>query len=263
MRLPLELCEEGVVHSRHEREIPLGVGSHELPNHGLVVVLRHEASHNQVVAVGLEALLGEPSGELGVVVSERGVPDVGPVGDESRLGVQVGILPSNVLLDVLGVAHHQVGVLDHPAFRDLPVLADGRAPLGALPFVPVGVHEDLAAKGVDPVHVPAEERPDATGQHVDDGVLDSVLLNVGDAPLEGVDVVEDRPRGTDGPAQHVEAVRPVVLELADLLGGIHGARHVIFDVRRNLILGQLLHERLVAAVVCRNPLGSDDENMLH
>lgn len=127
----------------------------------------------------------------------------------------------------------------------------------------VGVHEDLAAKGVDPVNVPAEERPDATGQHVDDGMLDSVLLDVGDAPLEGVDVVEDSPRGTDGPAQHVEAVRPVVLELADLLGGVHGACHVVLDVVRYLILGQFFHERLVAAVVCRNPLGSDDENMLH
>jgi len=129
--------------------------------------------------------------------------------------------------------------------------------------VAVGVHEDLAAKGVDPVHVPAEERSDATGQHVDDGVLNSVLLDIGDAPLEGVDVVEDRPRGADGPAKHVEAVRSVVLELADLLGGVNGARHVVPDVGRYLILGQLLHERLVAAVVCRNPLGSDDENMLH
>ena len=71
VRFPLEFCEEGVVHSRHEREIPLGVGSHELPNHGLVVVLGHEASYNQVIAEGLEALLGEPSRELRVVVSER------------------------------------------------------------------------------------------------------------------------------------------------------------------------------------------------
>ena len=83
------------------------------------------------------------------------------------------------------------------------------------------------------------------------------------AALEGVDVVEDSPRGTDGPAQNVEAVRPVVLELADLLGGVHGACHVVLDVVGYLILGQLLHERLVAAVVCRNSLGSDDENMLH
>ena len=88
-------------------------------------------------------------------------------------------------------------------------------------------------------------------------------LDIGDAPLEGVDVVEDRPRGADGPAQHVEAVRPVVLELADLLGRVHGACHVVLDVVRHLILGQLFHERLVAAVVCRNTLGPDDKNMLH
>ena len=58
-------------------------------------------------------------------------------------------------------------------------------------------------------------------------------------------------------------MRSVVLELADLLGGVHSARHVVLDVGQYLILGQFLHERLVAAVVCRNSLGSDDENMLH
>ena len=91
-------------------------------------------------------------------------------------------------------------MLYHPALRDFPVPSDGRAPLGALPLVAVGVHEDLATKGVDPLYVLSEKRSDATGQHVDDGVLDTVILDIGGAPLEGVYVVEDRPSGSDGPA---------------------------------------------------------------
>ena len=54
VRLLLQLLEELVAHVRHQREVPLRVAHHELADHGLVVVLRHEPANHQVVRLRLQ-----------------------------------------------------------------------------------------------------------------------------------------------------------------------------------------------------------------
>ena len=70
VRLLLQLLEELVAHVRHQREVPLRVARHELADHGLVVVLRHEPAHHQVVRLRLQTLRPEPVQELRVVVRQ-------------------------------------------------------------------------------------------------------------------------------------------------------------------------------------------------
>lgn len=121
----LEFVEEGFVHVGNEREVLGSLAPHELANHGLVVVLGNKAAHHQVVFLGLQALFGKPVRELFVVIGEAAPANFGTVGDEGSLGFVLGVRFLDVLLDVLGIANKQVGMLDHMLFGVLPVLAHG------------------------------------------------------------------------------------------------------------------------------------------
>ena len=154
-------------------------------------------------------------------------------------------------------------MLDHAALGDLPIPAHGRGPLGTHPLVAVGVHVELAAQLVDGTSVFARPRPDAARQHVHDGMLDGVVADVGKAPVQRVQVVEDRAGRAKGPPLDAEAVGPVVLERALGRHLVDRTGNVVANAADALvILGEPVHERLVAAVVAGNTLGAHDEHVL-
>ena len=125
----------------------------------------------------------------------------------------------------------------------------------------VGVHVELSAKLVDLALKVGAERPDSAREHVDDGVLDLVLLDVQDATLERCNIIVDCLGGTDVWHLDLEAAGVMVLKLAVLLSL---AGNVILEVGLVLVvLGQLVDESLIAAVAARNPLRTNDEYMLH
>ena len=187
--LLLELFEEVLVHVGNEGEIFRSPAQHELANHCLVVVLGHKAPHNQVIFLGLESLLVQPAHELLVVIGQAAATNLGAIGDEGRLRPVLGISFADVLLDVLRIAHEQIGMLDHAPFGIFPVLAHGQRPFGAEPLVSVGVHVELAAELVYLLLEFPGKGPDAAGKAIYDGMRDLVLLYVVAALVQRVDVV--------------------------------------------------------------------------
>ena len=167
------------------REVLGRLTQHELADHSLVVVLGNKATHYQVVFLGLQALFDKPVREFFVVISQAATANFGTVRNESRLRFELCVRFLNVLLDVLGIAHKQVGMLDHVLFGILPVLAHWQGPLGTEPLVTVGVHVELAAQLVDLLLELPRKRADSAGQAIYDGVRNLVLLDVGDALLDG------------------------------------------------------------------------------
>lgn len=98
MRPLLELIQEPLVNVGHKCEATIGVGAHELANHGLVVVLRDEPAHHEVVSLGGEAMFLEPARELRVVVGEGAPARLRAIRDERRGNVPVLLV--DILLDV-------------------------------------------------------------------------------------------------------------------------------------------------------------------
>lgn len=257
----LEFVEERLVHVGYESKILGSLAQHELANHGLVVVLGHKAAHHQVVFLGLQALFGEPVRKLLVTVGQAATADFGTVGDESRLRVILGIAFADVFFDVLAVANEQVGMLDHVLFGILPVLAHGQGPLGTEPLVTVGVHVELAAQLVDLLPELPRKRTDSAGQAIHDRVRNLVLLDIGDALLDGQDIVGDGRRRTDFRDFYLEAASVVILELAVFFGL---ARHMVLETDVILVIfGQFIDEGFVPAVRPRNTLAANYENMLN
>lgn len=259
--LLLELVEEQLVHVGNEREVLGCLAQNELADHGLVVVLGHKAAHHQVVFLGHQALFGEPVRKFLVTVGQAATADFGTVGDECRLRIILGVAFADVFFDVLAVANEQVGVLDHVLFGILPVLAHGQWPLGTEPLVTVGVHVELAAQLVDLVPELPRKRTDSAGQAIHDRVRNLVLLDIGDALLDGQDIVGDGRRRTDFRDFYLEAASVVILELAVFFGL---ARHMVLETDVILVIfGQFIDEGFVPAVRPRNTLAANYENMLN
>ena len=257
----LEFVEERFVHVGYECEVLGRLAQHKLADHGLVVVLGNKATHHQVVFLGLQALFGEPVRELLIVVGQAAAADFGTVGNESRLRVILGVAFADVFFDVLGIANKQVGMLDHVLFGILPVLAHGQGPLGSEPLVTVGIHIELAAQLVDLLLELPRKRADSASQAIHDRVRNLVLLDIGDALLDGQDIVSDGRRRTDFRDLHLEAAGIVVVELAVFFGL---ARHMVLETGVVLVIfGQLIDEGLVSAVRPRNTLTANYENMLN
>lgn len=257
----LELVEERLVHVGYECEVLGSLAQHELTNHGLVVVLGHKAAHHQVVFLGLQALFGEPVRKLLVVVGQAATADFGTVGDERRLRVILGVAFADVFFDVLAVTYEQVGMLDHVLFGILPVLAHGQWPLGSEPLVTVGVHVELAAQLVDLLLELPRKRADSAGQAIYDRVRNLVLLDIGDALLDGQDIVGDSRRCADFRDFYLEAASVVILELAVFFGL---ARHMILETDVILVIfGQFIDEGFVPAVRPGDTLAANYENMLN
>ena len=94
-------------------------------------------------------------------------------------------------------------------------------------------------------------------------MLDGVVADVGKAPVQRVQVVEDRAGRAKGPPLDSEAVGPVVLERVLGRHLVDRAGNVVANAADALvILGEPVYERLVAAVVAGNPLGAHDEHVL-
>ena len=257
----LEFFEERLVHVGYEREVLGRLAQHELADHGLVVVLGHKAAHHKVVFLGLQALFGKPVRELFVIVGQAAPANFGTVGDEGSLGLVLGVRFLDVLLDVLGIANEQVGMLDHVLFGILPVLAHGQGPLGSEPLVTVGIHIELAAQLMDLLLELPRKRADSAGQAIHDGVRNLVLLDIGDALLDGQDIVSDGRRRTDFRDLHLETAGVVVVELAVFFGL---ARHMVLETGVVLVIfGQLIDEGLVSAVCPGDTLAANYENMLN
>ena len=257
----LEFVEERFVHVGYECKVLGRLAQHELADHGLVVVLGNKATHHQVVFLGLQALFGEPIRKLLIVVGQAATADFGTVGNERRLRVILGVAFADVFFDVLAVTYEQVGMLDHVLFGILPVLAHGQGPLGTQPFVTVGIHIELAAQLVDLLLELPRKRADSAGQAIHDGVLNLVFLDVGDALLDGQDIVSDGRRRTDFRDLHLEAAGVVILELAVFFSL---ARHMVLEAGVVLVIfGQLIDESLVSAVRPGDTLAAYYENMLN
>ena len=257
----LEFVEERLVHVGYEREVLGRLAQHELANHGLVVVLGHKAAHHQVIILGLQALFGEPVRKLLVTVGQAATADFGTVGDECRLRVILGVAFADVFFDVLAVTYEQVSMLDHVLFGILPVLAHGQGPLGTEPLVTVGIHIELAAQLVDLLLELPRKRADSAGKAIHDGVLNLVLLDVGNALLDGQDIVGDGRRRTDFRDFYLETAGVVVLEFAVFFGL---ARHMILEAGVVLVIfRQFVDEGLVSTVCPGNTLAANYENMLN
>ena len=257
----LEFVEERLVHVGNEREVLGCLAQHELADHGLVVVLGHKAAHHQVVFLGLQALFGEPVRKLLVTVGQAATTDFGTVGDECRLRVILGVAFADVFFDVLAVAYEQVGMLDHVLFGIFPVLAHGQWPLGTEPLVTVGVHVELAAQLVDLLPELPRKRTDSAGQAIHDGARDLVFLDIGDALLDGQDIVGDGRCRTYFRDFYLEAASFVIFKLAVFFGL---ARHMVLEAGVVLVIfGQLIDKGLVSAVRPGNPLAANYENMLN
>ena len=257
----LEFVEERLVHVSYERKVLGSLAQHELADHGLVVVLGHKAAHHKVVFLGLQALFGEPVRKLLVTVGQAATTDFGTIGDEGSLGLVLGVRFLDVLLDVLGIANEQVGMLDHVLLGILPVLAHGQRPLGAQPFMAVGVHVELAAQLMDLLLELPRKRANSAGQAIHDRVLNLVLLDIGDALLDCQDIVGDSRGSTDFRDLHLEAASVVILELAIFFGL---ARHMVLESGVVLVIfGQLIDEGFVPAVCPGDTLAANYENMLN
>ena len=257
----LELVEERLVHVGNEREVLGCLAQNELADHGLVVVLGHKTAHHKVVFLGLQALFGEPVRKFLVTVGQAATADFGTVGDECRLRIIFGVAFADVFFDVLAVAYEQVGMLDHVLFGILPVLAHGQRPLGTEPLVTVGVHVELAAQLMDLLLELPRKRADSAGQAIHDRVRNLVLLDIGDALLDGQDIVGDGRRRTDFRDLHLEAASVVILKLAVFFGL---TRHMVLETDVILVIfGQLIDKGLVSAVRPGNPLAANYENMLN
>lgn len=257
----LEFFEERLVHVGYEREVLGSFAQHELADHGLVVVLGHKTANHQVVFLGLQALFGNPARKLLVIVGQTATADFGTIGDECRLRVILGVAFADILLDVLAVANEQVGMLDHVLFGILPVLAHGQGPLGTEPLVTVGVHVELAAQLVDLLLELPRKRADSAGQAIHDRVRNLVLLDVGDALLDGQDIVGDGRRCADFRDLHLETAGIVILELAVFFGL---ARHMVLESSIILVIfGQFIDEGLVSTVCPGDTLAANYENMLN
>ena len=257
----LELVEERLVYVGYECEVLGSLAQHELTNHGLVVVLGHKAAHHQVIFLGYQALFGKPARELFVVIGQAATTDFGTVGDESRLRVILGVAFADVFFDVLAVAYEQVGMLDHVLFGILPVLAHGQWPLGTEPLVTVGVHVELAAQLVDLLLELPRKRADSAGQAIHNGVRNLVLLDIGDALLDGQDIVGDGRRRTDFRDFYLEAASVVILKLAVFFGL---TRHMVLETDVVLVIfRQFVNESLVSAVRPGDTLAANYENMLN
>lgn len=238
-----------------------GLAQHELADHGLVVVLGYESTHHQVVVLGLKVLVGEPLGELGVVVGQLAPADFCTVGDKGGVGVELAVRLVDVLFDVLAVAHQQVGLLYHEALGDFPVLAHGQGPLGSEPFMAVGVHVELAAQGVDLFLELCRKGADSAGQAVHDGVLDVVLPDIADAALDCFYVVDDGLRGSDVGDLYVETTCIVVFKFVVV---VCSAGDMVLESGIVLmVFSQFVYECLVAAVCAWNAFAANDENMLN
>lgn len=257
----LEFVEERFVHVGYECKVLGRLAQHELADHGLVVVLGHKTAHHKVVFLGLQALFGEPIRELFVIVGQATVTDFGPVGDERRLRVILGVAFADVFFDVLAVAYEQVGMLDHVLFGILPVLAHGQWPLGTEPLVTVGIHIELAAQLVDLLLELPRKRADSAGQAIHNRVRDLVLLDVSYALLDSQDIVGDGRRRTDFRDLHLETAGIVILELAIFFGL---ARHMVLEAGVVLVIfRQFVYEGFVSTVCPRNTLAANYENMLN
>ena len=262
VRLLLQLLEELVAHVRHQREVPLRVARHELADHGLVVVLRHEPAHHQVVRLRFQTLRPEPVQELRVVVRQTAPPALRSVGDERCLRTVPRVLLADVLLHVYRIAHHQVSVLRHHPLGHLPVPAHRRAPLRAHPLVPVRVHVQFAAQTVDRAREMRRERADAARQHVHDWMRDTVAANIRHTIRQRRHVIPDCLRRSDLRHPYPETTRVMVRELTRLRQRL--ARYVVSQPRLTLVvLSQTINERLITAVTARNPLRPHNEHMLN
>ena len=257
----LELVEEGFVHVGNECEVLGSLAPHELANHGLVVVLGNKAPHHQVVFLGLQALFGKPVRKLFVVIGKAAPANFGTVGDEGRLGLVLGVRFLDVLLDVLGIADKQVGMLDHVLLGILPVLAHGQGPLGTQPLMAIGVHVELTAQLVDVPRDSCSKRANTAREAIHDGVRNLVFPDIVDALPDGVDVVEDRGGGTDVRDLHLETARVVVFELV-VLGRL--ARDMVLETGIVLVIfRQFVDEGFVPAVRPGDTLATYYENMLN
>ena len=257
----LEHFQEGFVHVGNQCEVFGSLAQHELANHGLVVVLGHKTAHHKVVFPGLQALFGEPVRKLFVVIGQAATADFGTVGDECRLRVILGVAFADVFFDVLAVANEQVGMLDHVLFGILPVLAHGQGPLGTEPLVTVGIHVELAAQLVDLLLELSRKRADSAGQAIHDRVRNLVLLDVGDALLDGQNIVGDGRCRTYFRDLHLETAGIVVVELAIFFGL---ACHMILEAGVVLVIfGQFIDEGFVPAVCPGDTLAANYENMLN
>lgn len=257
----LEFVEERLVHIGYEREVLGRLAQHELADHSLVVVFRNKTAHHKVVFLGLQALFAEPVRELFIVVGQTTPADFSTIGNESRLRLELCVRFLDVLLDVLGIANKQVGMLDHMLFGILPVLAHGQGPLGTQPFVTVRVHVELATQLVDFLLEAPRKRTNTARKAIHDGVRNLVLLDVGDALLDGINIVKDCRRGTNVRDLHLEATGIVVLELA-VFGRL--ARDMILEAGVVLVIfRQFVYEGFVPAVCPGDTLAANYENMLN
>ena len=250
--LLLELLQEPVAHIGDEREVALGPALHELADHGLVVVFRHETSDHQVVALRAEAFLRIPVKQFRVIVRQRALAGLGAVRDERGFRIVFAVLVVDVLLDVLAVTDQQVAVLGHEPFGDLPIPAYRRAPLGARPLVTVRVDVQLATELADHAMEVGCERSDAACENINNRMRDAIRSDVVDAMLQCGHVIIDGLRRANIRYLHVEAVGVVVFEGLGILG-LTG--HVILQQGDALmVLGQPIHEGLVSPIVTRDAL---------
>lgn len=128
--------------------------------------------------------------------------------------------------------------------------------------MPVWVHKKNATKFMKPLCIRTNEWPNPACKHVHNGVLNTVLLYIAQAPSKGIDIVCDSLCRTYWPAQHLEAMCAVVVKFAYITGIIDRASDMVLNIIRYLIFCQLINEGLVTAILRRNSLRANDENVL-
>ena len=90
-----------------------------------------------------------------------------------------------------------------------------------------------------------------------------IFLDIGDAPLQRINIIENRLRRAHRPAQHIEAMRSIMFELTYFIERIYGARNVVLDIGRNLVFSEFLHKRLVPTIISRYSFRPNDKHVLH
>lgn len=96
--------------------------------------------------------------------------------------------------------------------------------------MPVWVHKKNATKFMKPLCIRTNEWPNPACKHVHNGVLNTVLLYIVQAPSKGIGVIRDGLRCTDRPTQDLEAVRTVVLKFTNVMGIIDSTSYMILNL---------------------------------
>ena len=101
---------------RDDGKIPLRIRGHELPDHGLEVVLGHKSSHHKVILFSPQTVRFKPFFVFDVRFARCRRLDLRSVCDESGLGMVFPIGLPDIFLNILAVADQKVRAAHHQSF---------------------------------------------------------------------------------------------------------------------------------------------------